>query len=317
VTSAETTVQRRLDEAQVAEVAALVDAVTEADGVRPLSEHVMLHLRHGGDADVRHVLATDSGGRLSGYAHLDVTDAVAGPAAELAVHPAYRRQGTGRLLVERLLAVSPDGRLRLWAHGQHPAAAALAARLGFVRARVLLQLRRSLFAPLPAAELPAGISVRTFVVGQDEQEWTALNNRAFADHPDQGRWGPEQIRIREKEPWFDPAGFFLAERRSAPGSAVGDAARLVGFHWTKVHGAREHGDHVHDPIGEVYVVGVDPAEQGRRLGEALTLVGLAHLRGLGLSQAMLYVDETNDAAIRLYQRLGFTRWDTDVAFARE
>jgi mycothiol synthase len=299
--------ERHLETAEVDAVRELLDAVTDVDRVRPLSEHVMLHLRYGGDEDVRHVLARVDG-RVVGYAHMDVTDAVEGAAAELAVHPDFRRRGVAAALAEQLVAESPDGRLRLWAHGQLPGAAALAKRFGFERARVLFQMRRSLFAPLPDPDLPAGIRLRTFVVGEDEQAWTEVNNRAFADHPDQGGWSIKEISTREREPWFDPAGFFIAERES-------DAA-MVGFHWTKVHGAEDHGDHVHDPIGEVYVVGVDPAAQGTGLGPALTLVGLRYLRGRGLSQAMLYVDETNSGAVRMYERLGFTRWDTDVAFAR-
>jgi mycothiol synthase len=92
--------------------------------------------------------------------------------------------------------------------------------------------------------------------------------------------------------------------------------QLAGFHWTKIHGAEESGGgHGHEPIGEVYVVGVDPGERGSGLGRALTIVGLRYLRGRGLAQVMLYVDETNAAAIRLYESLGFTHWDTDVMFA--
>jgi mycothiol synthase len=299
--------ERHLDTADVGAVRRLLDAVTDADGVRPLSEHVMLHLRYGGDADVRHVLALVDG-EMVGYAHMDVTDAVEGSSAELAVHPQHRRRGVARALVERLLEETPDGRLRLWAHGQHPGGAALARHFGFERSRVLFQMRRSLFAPLPEPTLPEGIRLRTFVVDQDEQAWTEVNNRAFANHPDQGRWSVDEIRTREREPWFDPAGFFIAERESD--------GEMVGFHWTKVHGTEDHGDHVHDPMGEVYVVGVDPAAQGTGLGPALTLVGLRYLRGRGLSQAMLYVDESNANAVRMYERLGFTRWDTDVAFAR-
>jgi mycothiol synthase len=315
---------RRLQPADVTAVVALVDAVTETDGVRPLSEHVMLHLRYGGDPDARHLLARDQPGNLVGYAHIDVTDAVEGSAAELAVHPEVRGHGIASAMVERLLAETPDGRLRLWAHGQHPAAAALARRLGFRRERVLWQMRRSLFAPLPAPTLPDGVSLRAFVPGQDEQAWTEVNNRAFADHPDQGHWGIEEVRTREREPWFDPAGFLLAERD--PDGAI------VGFHWTKVHGGHSAGGdratddtaadddaagHMHEPIGEVYIVGVDPAAQGMGLGPALTLAGLRYLRSRGLAQAMLYVDESNTNAIRVYERLGFTRWDTDVCFARD
>jgi len=210
--------------------------------------------------------------------------------------------------VEALLADTPDGRLRLWAHGEHPAAAALAASLGFRRDRILWQLRRSLYAPLATPQLPADVTIRTFEIGRDEEGWTEVNNRAFAGHPDQGHWSVDELRLREREPWFDPTGFFLAER------GVGAAAELVGFHWTKVHGADD--GHGHQPIGEVYVVGVDPSAQGQGLGPALTLVGLRYLRSSGLSSVLLYVDDTNTGAIKVYERLGFTRWDVDVSYRR-
>jgi mycothiol synthase len=295
----------RLSPSDVEAVHALVERVAEADGVGPLSEHVLLHLPAGGDAGVRHVLARD-GDALVGYAHLDVTDRVAGSSAELAVDPHARGAGTGRALVDRLVQSTPDGRLRLWAHGEHPAAAALAERLRFVRTRVLLRMRRSLDAPLPEPRLPDGVTVRTFVVGADETGWLAVNARAFADHPEQGRWGREELDLRLAEPWFDPTGFFLAERD-------GD---LVGFHWTKVHGGDSGESHGHEPVGEVYVVGVDPSEQGRGLGPALTLVGLHSLRERGLAEVLLYVDESNRAAVRTYERLGFTVSATDVCYAR-
>jgi len=312
------TMHGQLDPAQLAEVLALVQAAADADRVTPVSEHVLLHLRHGGDRQARNLLgrvdealpgdAASTGPRpLVGYAHLDVTDLVEGASAELAVHPGYRRRGVGGALVDRLEAASPDGRLRLWAHGRHADASALARSRGYVEERVLWQLRRSLLSELPEAPLPAGIRLRPFVLGQDEQAWIALNNRAFASHPDQGGWTVADLRVREAEPWFDPAGFLLAEREA-------DGA-LVGFHWTKVHGGGAEGND-HDPIGEVYVLGIDPAAQRGGLGAALTVAGLRHLRALGLSQVMLYVDESNVSAVRLYERLGFTRWDVDVQYQR-
>jgi mycothiol synthase len=295
-------VQRRLSPGEVEAVRSLVDDVHGADGVPPLSEHVLLHLPHGGDADVRHLLVHDDD-RLVAYAHLDVTDPVAGPSAELAVAPGARGHGRGRALVDAVVREAPGGHVRLWAHGEHPAAARLAAQTGFTRSRVLWQMTRPLDLPVPAPVWPEGVRVRTFEVGRDEDAWTDLNAKAFAGHPEQGSWGPEEVRLREAEPWFDPAGFFLAERDD----------RLVGFHWTKVHGAV---DHVHPAIGEVYVVGVDPSEQGQGLGPALTLQGLQHLRDRGLTSVMLYVDEDNVAARRVYERLGFTRSMTDVCFSR-
>jgi len=309
-------VRRHLSARDIDDVRALVDAAHASDATSPLSDHVMLHLPGGGDADVRHLLVRT--GQLVGYAHLDVTDQVTGSSAELVVHPSARGQGIGRALVEELLRQTPDGRLRLWAHGKTPAAERLATALGFTQLRSLWQMRMPLTSALPVVDLPDGMTVRTFVVGQDEKDWTELNNRAFADHPDQGGWSLREIEVREAEPWFDPAGFFLAYRDD----------RLVGFHWTKVHGdpathlrhshegTDEH-QHEHHPVGEVYVIGIDPAEQGRGLGPLLTTIGLRHLQSRGLPEVILYVDEGNTNAVRIYERLGFSRASTDVCFHRQ
>jgi mycothiol synthase len=307
-----------LDPREVADVLALAQAAGDADGAYPLAEHVVLHLRHGGDEPAVHLLARDGDGGLAGYAHLDTTDEVEGPSAELVVHPMRRRRGLGRALVNETIEVAderdPRGRLRLWAHGDHPSANALALSLGFQRARVLWQMRRSLFAPVPAPRLPDGVTLRPFRPGADDEAWLAVNARAFADHPEQGRWTLRDLRIRMAEPWFDPAGFLLA---------VDERGTVLGFHWTKVHGevhTHPHDatttPHHHEPIGEVYVLGVDPAAHGTGLGTALTLAGLRHLRARGLDQAMLYVDESNTRAIGLYTKLGFARWSTDVCFRR-
>ena len=318
-------VERRLDDATLAQVMALIDDATSADGVRPLNEHVMLHLRHGGDPDTRHLLARDEAGTLVGYAHLDVTDTVAGPSAELVVHPVRRGQGHGRAITEAAATLAAEqgrGTLRLWSHGAHRSAREMARRMGFTRVRSLWQMRRSLYAPIPDAPLPDGVTARTFEPGLDEQDWLDLNAKAFAEHPEQGAWTVDDLARREAEAWFDPSGFFLAERHDPAGP------RLVGFHWTKVHGGHpdhahahlgphDHTSHGHEPIGEVYVLGVDPSERGTGIGHALTVLGLQHLRGQGLGEVMLYVDEDNAAAIALYASLGFTHWDTDVMYARE
>jgi len=277
-----------------AEVRALAGAAAAADGVDPLAEHVLLHLRREGAV---HLLARDDAGQLVGYAFLDT--AGGNTTAELVVRPANRRYGLGRALASSAIEVA--GALQVWAHGDHPAAAALARPLGFTRGRVLFQLRRSLLDPIPAPALPDGVALRPFRPGADDTAWLAVNARAFADHPEQGRWTGTDLRMRMAEPWFDPAGFLLAVRERD--------GRLVGFHWTKVH---------HDPeIGEVYVLGVDPSAHGLGLGTALTLAGLRHLREHGLDRAMLYVDESNRAAVALYTKLGFERWSVDVMYTRD
>jgi len=295
---------------QAALVLELAAAAQRADGVAPLSEHVLLHVRHAGPtgtAASRDLLLL-AGDSAAGYAYLDAPDAD-GPEAgdvsgELVVHPAHRRRGYGTALVSALAAGADGHGIRLWAHGDLPGAAGLARSAGFTRIRALWQMRMSLAGPdapaIPSPVLPAGITLRTFRPGQDEKAWLAVNRRAFADHPEQGSWTMTDLMLREAEPWFDPAGFFLAERDG----------ELAGFHWTKVHAAEAGGS----PVGEVYVVGVDPAQQGTGLGRALTLAGLAHLRGLGLRQVMLYVDEGNTAAVKMYTALGLRRWNTDVMY---
>ena len=305
------TVTGPLTQAQAAGVLALAEAATERDSVGPLSEHALLHLRYGGDAEGRNLLLT-AGPAVAGYAHLDPGDPDEGPAAELVVHPDYRGRGLGLRLARALLAEAAPQPLRVWAHGDLPAAVALADRAGFARIRSLWTMQRPLAGPLPDPVFPAGVTLRTFSVGSDEEAWLALNRRAFAGHPEQGAWTAEDLSLRERESWFDPAGFFLAER----------SGKLAGFHWTKIHTRAEnenpaglsHESTGPDSVGEVYVVGVDPAEQGSGLGRALTLAGLAYLRSRGLPSVMLYVDEDNTPAIRLYESLGFAHQGSDVMF---
>jgi mycothiol synthase len=292
-----------LPAAEAAAVLDLVQRAADEDGVSPLSEHVMLHLRYGGDPRARNLLLWQDG-ELAGYGHLDPTDPVEGPAGEMVIDPARRRHGLGVTLGRAMVTETGDAGLRLWAHGELPAAARLAEAAGLHRTRALWQMRRSLQARIGRPQLADGITVRTFRVGADEEAWVALNHRAFERHPEQSAWTRADLDMREREPWFDPDGFFLAERDG----------RMVGFHWTKIHGGPD-AEHGHEAIGEVYVVGVDPAERGSGLGRALTLVGLRYLRGRGLSQVMLYVDESNSAAIGLYESLGFTHWDTDVMYS--
>lgn len=239
------------------------------------------------------------GGELVGYAQLEGTDPVEPPAAELVVHPSHRGQGHGRALGSALLAASGK-RLRIWAHGGHSAARHLAQVLGLSLFRELRQLRRPLTGlDLPEPRLPEGVSVRTFVPGQDDAAWLAVNAAAFAHHPEQGSLTQRDLDDRKAEPWFDPAGFFLAERDG----------ELIGFHWTKVH--------AEERLGEVYVLGIRPDTQGGGLGKALTTIGLRHLEGQGLPTAMLYVDADNKAAVAVYERLGFVTHETDLMYRTE
>jgi mycothiol synthase len=283
---------------QIESVLALLAEAARYDGQQAVSEQGRLHLRGGEREGVSHLLLL-AGDELVGYGQLEDTDPVEAPAAELVVHPAHRGHGHGRALGSALLAASGK-RLRVWAHGGHPAARHLAQVLGLTLFRELRQMRRPLAdLDLPEPVLPGDVTVRTFVPGQDDSAWLAVNAAAFAHHPEQGSLTQRDLEARKAEAWFDPAGFFLAFR--------GD--ELVGFHWTKVHAA--------EGLGEVYVLGVRPGAQGGGLGKALTTIGLRHLEGQGLPTAMLYVDADNKAAVSVYERLGFSTYETDLMYRTE
>lgn len=283
---------------QAQAVLGMLSEAARSDGMQAVSEQGRLQLRGGKREGVRHLLLT-VGGELIGYAQLEDTDPVEAPAAELVVHPAHRGRGHGRALGSALLAASGK-RLRVWAHGGKSAARHLAQVLGLTLFRELRQLRRPLSPmDIPEPVFPAGVTVRSFVPGQDDAAWLAVNAAAFAHHPEQGSVTQRDLDDRKAEPWFDPKGFFLAER----------GGELIGFHWTKVHAEEQ--------LGEVYVIGIRPDAQGGGLGKALTAIGLRYLAAQGVPTAMLYVDADNPAALRVYEGLGFVTHEVDLMYRTE
>ena len=228
-----------LSDDEQARIRDLIAAAEQTDGVAPVGDQVLRELAHD---RTKHLLAVD-GDDILGY--LNLTEAPV--MAELVVHPNARRRGTGSALVRMGLDEGGDG-ARVWAHGNLEPARATAAALGLVVVRELLQMRRPL-ADLPALTVPDDVRIRTYSGPADDAELLRVNNAAFAWHPEQSGWTEADIAERRAEPWFDPAGLFMAVDERTD--------KLLGFHWTKVHG---------DDLGEVYVVGVDPAAQGRGLG---------------------------------------------------
>lgn len=294
-----------LTAAEQQSVRELVSAATEFDGVAPVGEQVLRELGH--DRTEHLLVAGAQPGTLAGYLNLSPPRDGGGGMAELVVHPRARRRGVGTAMARAAVAKT-GGRNQFWAHGTLEPARATASALGLIPVRELVQMRRSLRDAPDSVPPVAGVEIRTYRGTADDAELLRVNNAAFAEHPEQGGWSDADLAERRGEPWFDPEGLFLAF-----GAPDGDqAGRLLGFHWTKVHLDRPG-------LGEVYVVGVDPSAQRRGLGQALTAIGIRslarRLAGSAEPTVMLYVESDNVAAVRTYERLGFSTYSVDTAYA--
>ena len=294
-----------LSKSQQESVLSLIKAAHDFDGTPAIAEHVLLHLRHGGDKSDSH-LVIEENKEVIAYAHLDTTDLVAGPSVEAVVHPQHRGKGLGALILKEAIKICGD-KTRIWSHGDLPAAKAIAASLKLERLWSNLLMSKSL------GEIQPVISkypIRTFIPGLDNQAFLALNNNVFANYPDQGGWSEDDLKVRVNESWFDDKGFFVAE----------DKGELIGFCWTKIHGAHTHShtggddDHGHEALGEIYVLAVKPDYKGQGVGRDLTITGLNYLKYQGLNNVMLYVGVENKPAFILYKSLGFNEFGSDVMY---
>ena len=294
-----------LSKSQQESVLALIKAAHDFDGTPPIAEHVLLHLRHGGDKSDSHIVF-ESENQVIAYAHLDTTDLVAGPSIEAVVHPNNRGKGLGALILKEAIKVCGD-KTRIWSHGDLPAAKAIAASLKLERLWSNLLMSKSLGEIQPVT---SKYPIRTFIPDFDNHAFLSLNNKVFANYPDQGGWSEDDLKVRLNEAWFEKEGFFVAE----------DKGELIGFCWTKIHGAHTHShsggedDQGHDALGEIYVLAVNPDYKGQGVGRDLTITGLNYLKYQGLNNVMLYVGVENKPAYNLYKSLGFNVFGSDVVY---
>jgi mycothiol synthase len=292
-------IKRSLDDHDRAAVEHLLQAAERADGHPPVDEHRWLDMAEGGRASYAGLVAWEPG-HDHPVAYAQVSRGRADSwALDLAIDPHHRydaRAIAPELLHASLALIADEGggHVHLWVHQPTATHDEIATSVGLERGRDLLQLR----VPLPLPESTPDIALRPFRPGVDEDAWLDVNNRAFDWHPEQGGWTREDVDAREQEPWFDPDGFLLHEIDG----------HLAGFCWTKVHGDHD------PPLGEIYVIAVDPDLAGRGLGRALTVAGLDHLAQRGIEWGMLYVDAENVPARRLYEKLGFTVNHVDRAY---
>lgn len=269
----------------------LAERVAAFDHVEPLNEASLLALRDRVEPRVDIRFETPDGQVMA------LAFAAGDAPVEVMVDPRFRRGGFGTRMVSAALS---EGESSFWAHGDLPGVAQIAKKTGLVAERTLLILRKVFDGVVEAEIVPAGVTLRAFRPG-DEGPIVAVNARAFAHHPEQGAMDRADLDRRMSSDWFDPSGLFIAERS-------GD---VVGFHWTKIFELPEM-----RPVGEVYVVGIDPDSQGGGLGKALTARGLRHLQDAGVAEVILYVEGDNLPALAVYRKLGFKDFKKDVLYRK-
>ncbi|HXF73056.1 MAG TPA: mycothiol synthase [Actinomycetota bacterium] len=278
-------------------LAELIDRTARHDGHRPIGDHALIELKQGPRVFPHAAFAATAAEQLVGYAHLSRRETRHGWRLEAFVAPSWRGRGIGTALVGAVLdhvAAHGGGRLHAWAYLPGPAHERIAARFGMRVVRRLLRMSRPL--PAPSVAVPPGYRIRAFRPS-DAPAWLELHNRAFADHPDAGGWRPEDLAWHLEEPWFEPEGFLLAER----------ADGLAGYCWMKLE----------DRLGWVYFLGVAPEDRGTGLAPALCAAGLAWAHERGAGRGVLYVDEGNAPALRLYRKLGFEVEHVDLCYEAE
>jgi mycothiol synthase len=291
-------IKRHLDDDDVREVEDLIERVRATDGHQPIDEHRWIDAAHGGRSEFAGLVLREAGhDHLVAYAQ--VTKGARSWAIDLLIHPHHRYDAitiAPHLLGEAVdvIADAGGGHVHYWVSEPDEAHTRIAEQVGLSSGRDLWQMR----VPLPIAER-TDIETRPFEPGRDEEAWLEVNNAAFDWHPEQGGWTVDDVRSRQQEPWFDPAGFLLHERDG----------RLAAFCWTKVHDS----DAGEPELGEIYVIAVHPDFHGLGLGKALCVAGLEHL-SQHVDTGMLYVDADNQPAVGLYRRLGFDVHHTDRAF---
>jgi mycothiol synthase len=295
-------IKRHMDADGQHEVNTLLTDAWRADGARPLNDHLWLDLREGGREGFAGIIARDESHNHA-LAYCQVSRGNESWSLDLVIHP-HHRYDTHEIapgLLEAALDVvarEGGGHVHWWVFEPNNLHRQLADAAGLTQGRRLIQLRRALPLEQTLLDEVGEFDTSSFVVGSDEDEWLAVNNAAFRNHPEQGGWTRTTIEAREREAWFDADGFRIHR----------DNGVITAFCWTKVHPDSD------PPMNEIYVIAVHPDHAGRGLGRKMAIAGLASMTALTTPVAMLYVDADNAAALSLYSALGFVPHHEEHAF---
>lgn len=301
-------IKRSMTPSDIASVTNLLSAAEIADSRRPLNDHLWIDLRHGGRAGFTGLIAYEPN-LASPVAYCQVSRGNDSWAIDLVVEPHHRYKtfelGQGLLQeAKKIIADEGGGHVHWWVFDSNETHNLLASQINLLPGRKILQLQVKLPLAQEILDNTKEISTVSFQVGVDETNWLSVNNRAFANHPEQGGWTIETLLSRLNESWFN-AGGLLLHYVDKP------SHQLAGFCWTKL-------DKLSNPqLGEIYIIAVDPDHHNKGLGRSLTVAGLNSLTSAGATTGMLFVDKENASAIAMYSKIGFNALHEGQAFVGE
>lgn len=178
---------------------------------------------------------------------------------------------------------------RLGLASTHELGRRVAEARGYEVYRHSFQMRIEFDAELAEPQWPEGISVRTFVRGQDDESVYEAQHDAFADHFEHVRWSYENWREWAFNQSFDPSVWWVAE----------DGDEIAGVCLGRSEGGAG------GELGWINVLGVRPPWRRRGLGRAFLLHAFAEFRARGRRGVGLGVDGLNTTgAVRLYEQVG-------------
>jgi mycothiol synthase len=130
---------------------------------------------------------------------------------------------------------------------------------------------------------------------EDTRRLLAINRAAFSTHREAGSMDEKEFHALLAQAGMGASGVLIYE----------EGGEMAGFCWTRVH---ENGE------GEIFRIAVAPESQGGGLGRALVRAGFDYLaRQQNVSAGTLWVDTSNENALRLYKDIGMA----EIRFNRE
>jgi len=244
--------------------------------------------------------------KIIGYISLFPEQKIGRALLNCMVHPLYRRKGVAQRMFS--FAVSRTKEMGIKAiqidiPKTNVTARSLLSRSGFKFIRRFLELKLDFYNIRMPDVKHSAFKNRRLRPGE-ENKLTEIQNLSFI-----GTWGynpntTEEIIYRINMSDCSPEDVIVAYKED----------KFVGYCWTTIN--TEENIAKGEKKGKVHMMGVDPDYQNRGIGKQILLAGLNHLLNKGIETVELTADNENQAALSLYESIGFKVWSETLWYEK-